>query len=226
MKLADKLKRLPFFYKVFIPFMLSFLIIGASVITFLIVEDQNSGIKETTLLVQGNAAGTPRVLSIAPGKDDASFTSPSFKAAYEFNAIAPHWKESNAADGSREVSIRISDDSRQWSEWVTIEALKPQKNGAPYGDEVFPETPLITSGRYFEYKIELKRNENDSKSPEVKDLSVTYINSQSSKLSRISAKIGSLMMGSTAGAASAVPNVISRETWGSPDPSGTLSGSH
>lgn len=193
-------------------------VIGLGALAAVIQTGKISEIRETTVNVQGDSVNTPETLSIKPDEQSLSYSSPTFKAEYEFNAIAPHWKETNATHENREVFIRISDDKKSWSEWAHIEAMRPQRDDAPKADEVFPESPLITSGKYFEYKVELKRE--GDKSPEIKDLVVTYLNSEQTKANKVSSAIRAFFTPTKANAATSLPGVISRADWGSPDPTG------
>lgn len=193
-------------------------LLAAGIVAAVIHSGQVSEIRETTVNVQSDSVNVPATLSIEPSKQNLSYSSPTFKAKYEFNAIAPHWKETDATHDNREVFIRISDNGKSWSEWAQIEAMRPQRDDAPKADQVFPESPLITSGKYFEYKVELKRE--GDKSPEIKDLSVTYINSNPTKAHKISSAIRTFFAPNKASASTSLPKVISRADWGSPDPTG------
>lgn len=211
-------RHLPTFLKYLIIFIV-FILSSTTTLAFLVQQDsKHSDIKETTLLAQGKSIDTPDIITIAPGKKEMTFKSPTFKADHEFNALAPHWKEKNTSEENREVSVRISSDGKLWSEWIHIHAIPPQKDDAPHSDKVFPETPLIIVGKYFEYKVDLTKNSDQL--PEIRDLSVTYIDSRESKLSQIISTIGTLFKGAEVNAATAAPDIISREAWGNPDPTG------
>lgn len=201
-----------------LPIVIVLLIVAVIGITLAVNRQAKSNdIKSTAISVQGDTANTPDVLSVSPDNKNLDYTSPAFKAAYEFNAIAPNWKESEASETNREVMLRISLDGKEWSEWAHIEAMRPQKDDAPHADRVFPEAPIITLGKYFQYKVEL-RQEGD-KSPKIEDMNVTYIDSRPSAAKKISNAIRSFFL-PNASAANQTPGVISRAAWGSPDPEG------
>lgn len=194
------------------------LIAGVLVLVQAFQKDSVSGgIKNTTISVQGGPVNTPDVLATSSSQKQIKYSSPTFKATYEFNAIAPQWKESNATETSRKVSIRTSIDDRTWSDWMEIHAMRPQKDDAPFDGEVFPEAPLIMIGKFFQYKVELEQQ--GDKPTAVEDMSVTYIDSRTPS-KKVGASIRSLLS-PKAYAVSTKPNVISRAAWGSPDPTGS-----
>lgn len=195
-----------------------FLVAGVLALVQTSQKDTTSGgIKNTTVSVQGESVNTPDVLATTPSQRQIKYSSPTFKAAHEFNAIAPEWKETGATEENRKVSIRASSDGKKWSEWMEIHAMGPQKDDAPDQDKVFPETPLIVVGKYFQYKVELEQE--GDKPTVVEDMSVTYIDSRA-PVKKASAGIGSFIS-PKANATSSKPNIISRAAWGSPDPTGS-----
>lgn len=195
------------------------LVLGmGSAVTISILHEKSNPVKSTDIAVQGNTAKTPDVFTVAPAQKKSDFTSPTFKANFEFNAIAPHWKESNANDNNRTVAIRTSDNGRSWSNWMNIEVMPPQRDNAPHADEVFPEAPIITLGKYFQYKVQLTNSGQDN-APSIRDMNMTYIDSRPTLLEQIKEDLKPLS-GPTASAASGLPHVISRADWGNPDPNG------
>lgn len=177
----------------------------------------NDNIKSTTVAVQGGDTKVPSSFTIDPSQKQMKYTSPTFKAHFEFNAIAPHWKEVNADDASRTVSVHTSTDNTQWSDWTPVEVMRPQRDNAPHADQVFPEAPLITLGIYFQYKVELTKV--GTSVPYINDMSVTYIDSRPTLQQQLRMTLGTLLS-SNVQADSLKPNVISRAAWGSPDPNG------
>jgi len=154
---------------------------------------------------------------LKPQENRTRFSSQTFKAKYQYNAIAPHWKESGASDDNRTVSVRTSLNGLEWSEWAKVEAMRPQKDGAPHSDEVFPEAPIITLGNYFQYRVDLSRP--GSTTPAVRDMTITYIDSRPTTAQKISSALYSFFAPSVT-ASGTVPRIISRADWGSPDPTG------
>jgi hypothetical protein len=158
----------------------------------------------------------PKVIRIAPGQQELSMQSPKFKASFQFDAIAPHWKESGANANNRHFYVRTSKNGKSWSDWMAVETMAPQRDGAPHADEVFPEAPLIGVGRYFQYKLDLSRS---GGTPQMQDLTVSYLDTRPGPVKRIGLGVHKWLFGE-AEAAGAIPNVISRAGWGSPDPTG------
>jgi len=156
-------------------------------------------------------------ITLKGNQQNVTVTSSTYKSEFEFNAIAPHWKEQNGGDKARTVSVRASVNGHKWSDWVAVEVMPPQKDGAPHADELFPEAPIFITGKYFQYKVALSRN--GGKAPVVEDLKVAYFDSRESKVSMLMKAVKSFLS-PVAVAANAQPNVISRAAWGSPDPTG------
>lgn len=213
----DRLRNSSRRLRIFAAVLIFFLIAGIVVARSYVRDKDTGGIKNTTVEVQGDKASTPEVFTVSPAEEELSYSSPTFQAAYEFNAIAPNWKESDTSEDNREVSIRTSKDGKNWSEWAHVEAMRPQKDDAPYADRVFPEAPIITLGKFFQYKVELSQE--GDKSPRIEDMNVTYIDSRPSATRKLSTFIDELFT-SKARASNLSPNVISRSGWGSPDPDG------
>ncbi len=142
------------------------------------------------------------------------------KADFEFNAIAPHWKETNATEENRKLELRISSDEQNWGPWIEVEAVGPLRDDDPHPDRMYTETPLLIGGRYFQYRISLNRESLDDPSPQVFDLKVSQIDSR--KPSRVvrAEKIKGIFKGNKAYAAQQHPRIITRSEWGSPDPYG------
>jgi hypothetical protein len=176
-------------------------------------------IKSVDVPVQGASVNTPALITLKAGETKHEYESPIFKAKFTFNAIAPHWKEAAATDQSRTVSIRTSTDNFHWSDWAVVVAMPPQRDNAPHSDEVFPESPIITLGSYFEYKVALTRT--GVTAPQVSNMTVTYLDSRPSTLQRVSMSLKGFFT-PPATATGQNPNIISRAAWGSPDPNGQL----
>ncbi len=142
------------------------------------------------------------------------------ESGFEFNAVAPHWKETNAGEERRTFSLRISSNKRDWSDWYEIEALKPQRDDAPHSEQMFAETPLFAVGKYIQYKVELNRPSIGAPTPVLSDFRFTYIDSRQPGRGKIRDLLASAVAPPAVAASS--PAVISRAGWGSPDPTGKL----
>ena len=174
-------------------------------------------IKSDSIPVQGTSVNAPAIITLKPLENRTRFSSQTFKAKYQYNAIAPHWKESGASDDNRTVSVRTSQNGLSWGEWAKVEAMRPQKDGAPHSDEVFPEAPIITLGNYFQYRVDLSRP--GTTAPAVRDMTITYIDSRPTTAQKITSALHSFLAPSVT-ASGTVPRIISRAEWGSPDPTG------
>jgi hypothetical protein len=167
--------------------------------------------------------GVPARVSLDAQQLSATYISPVYKTDYEFNAIAPHWKESNSTDDSRVVEMRVSDNGEKWSGWLEIEASGPLRDNDPHPERTFTENPLFIDGQHMQYRISLSRSSLSDPAPEVADLKITYIDSRSrssgfvEKLSKIKSRIAPRALAGDHG-----PPIISRAAWGSPDPYGGL----
>lgn len=179
------------------------------------MSDTGSGIKSATIDVQRGK--TPSVFSLG-NKRNFTYSSPVIKSKFEFDAIAPHWKEQKASDSNRTVSVRTSADGHDWSGWMKLEVMRPQKDNAPHEDEVFPETPLISVGNYFQYKVNLTATSPDN-APSIRNMNITYIDSRPTLQQQVKDVLRHAFS-TNAGATSAMPRVISRSGWGNPDPTG------
>lgn len=182
------------------------------------------GIKSDELSVMGRG-GAPSKITLAPQEREKVYTSPAYKTAYEFNAVAPHWKESDAPEGSRTVEIRTSENGRDWSGWLEIEAAGPLRENDPHPDRIFTENPVFISGKHFQYKVSLERSDSSVAAPIISDLKVTYMDSRSNtgqaslgqKLARLKSRVTPQAFAADQGS-----SIISRAAWGSPDPQGTM----
>jgi len=120
---------------------------------FLFLSNNTYAIKRTDAVVQGDSVNVSSKFTIAGYEKDKIFESPVFTSDYEFNAIAPHWKEKLGAGASRTVYVRTSKDNTNWTDWMDIEVDGPAKDNDPHKDEVFPETPIFIEGSYYQYKV-------------------------------------------------------------------------
>ncbi|MEX0668718.1 MAG: N-acetylmuramoyl-L-alanine amidase [Candidatus Saccharimonadales bacterium] len=164
----------------------------------------------------------PSTLQLAGGETSRMFTSDTFKTDFEFNSIAPIWEEENYTD-SRVVYLRISSNGRDWSQWLEIDAEGPLRDDDPNVGKVFPETPILTTGQYFQYRVLLWEDQVTKQSPVITDFRINYADSRSSQLQRIASGLAdtfSSVFGGGVFAADQGPNIISRAGWGSPDPHG------
>ncbi len=144
------------------------------------------------------------------------------KTDFQFNAIAPHWKETNVSEGNRKLELRTSLDNKTWSAWIGIEAVGPLRDDDPHPERMFAETPLLIDGQYFQYRITLDRDSLQDVSPEIYDLKINHIDSRKPKIMVVKEKIKDLFGNDEAYAAQQHPRVINRSEWGSPDPNGDL----
>jgi hypothetical protein len=177
-------------------------------------------IKSANLLIKDYKGA--KVFALRQGQQHTKYVSQTYRTNFQFDAIVPHWQESNADDQNRTVSIRVSEDSRHWSSWTPIEVMAPQQD-APYdtryGGQIFPEAPIITIGSYFQYKVDLTRT--NSQSPTIRNLTVSYIDSRTPPIQKMLSGIASWFRPTKVAAESSTPNVISRAQWGSPNPTGS-----
>lgn len=148
--------------------------------------------------------------------------SKAIEADFQFNAIAPHWKENNASEESRKLEIRTSMDNEAWGPWFEVEAVGPLRDDDPHPDRQYAETPLFADGQYFQYKITLERDSTKVPSPELYDLKINHIDSRKPKSVVILEKVKNFFGGKKAYASQNHPRIITRSQWGSPDPGGLL----
>lgn len=202
----------------------SVILFGAGIFTLLNSAERlfptEPGVKSKDVQVIGNSVGQGATL----GEEEKRkvIQSKPIKADFQFNAIAPHWKEADATDENRTFEIRASLDKEEWSPWLEIEATGPLRDNDPHPDRKYAETPLMVDGKYFQYRITLSRQSLNSPTPKIYDLKINHIDSR--KPSHIVAmeKVKGFFAGNRASAAQGHPNIISRSQWGSPDPSGKL----
>lgn len=206
---------------------LAFTVLVASAIVLAIPSSPDSphltGIKSQEVSTMGQG-DVPAAITLSPNETKKEYVSPVFDTDYEFNAIAPHWKEVNAEEESRTVEIRTSTDGREWSGWLEVEAVGPLRDNDPHPDRTFTENPLFITGRHFQYRLSLSRADLASPPPEISDLKVAYIDSRGSSAQRFVKKLATIKSRFTpsAMAADQGPQIISRAEWGSPDPHGGL----
>lgn len=161
-------------------------------------------------------------VSLGRAEKNKAIESKPIKADFQFNAIAPHWKEANATEENRTVAIRTSLDNQNWGPWLEIEAVGPLRDDDPHPDRMFAETPMFIDGRYFQYKITLNRDSLDQPAPEIYDMKINHIDSRKPALVSMAEKVRGLFKSDKAQAAQNHPRIITRSQWGSPDPNGTL----
>jgi hypothetical protein len=171
--------------------------------------------EEQTLLGQ---AGKPTTLTLGEGDTEKVWESPAFKAKYRFNAIAPQWEEElgSAQTKNRQVYLRTSQDGKTWSEWLDIGEVGPLRDDDPQPRTMLPEFPLLAEGKFFQYRVVLKRDKLADPAPEISGLKVTYIDSHTPPLTALLNKLRP----EVTTRARQEPVVISRAQWGSPDPYG------
>lgn len=146
----------------------------------------------------------------------AQITSKPIESKFTFNAIAPNWEQRGGSyKEDIDVFIRTSVTGNSWSDWIKIEATTQQKDSTARSSHIYPEVPIIIAGNYFQYKVVIHDNEKSRNKPEISKLKIEYINSEDD---RLLTKIKNLIK--PAEAASHGKAVISRRSWGSPDPYG------
>ncbi|MBW3537881.1 N-acetylmuramoyl-L-alanine amidase [Candidatus Parcubacteria bacterium] len=166
------------------------------------------------------ANGEPSVVALEPGETSTTYDSPVRQTDFQFNAIAPQWRQSDAAAEASRVFLRTSVDAKTWTDWMEVEGSRPLRDDAPSPDTMFAETPLMIQGRFFQYRVALSRQDPAQPAPEVSDLKVTYIDSRQNLAQKLMGALTSFLAPDTRAAAQG-PAVVSRAGWGSPDPDGT-----
>lgn len=188
------------------------------------VQDPNvvrtPGVKSKDLSVI--SAEKDQRLTLGQGEKEKVIESKPIKADFQFNAVAPHWKEDHVEAEGRKVELRTSINNKDWSPWLEIEAVGPLRDNDPRPERMFSETPLLSDGKYFQYRVSLSRDSVTAPSPEIYDMKVSQIDSRQSKISALKEKVGKILGGPTAYAAQQHPRIITRSEWGSPDPYGNL----
>lgn len=184
---------------------------------YFVVSTLQWKMKNATQDVTSNLGGG-EVISLKNNETETTFESSTFESTFEFNAIAPKWREKNTTHDNTKVAIRTSDDSKNWTEWMEVEAVPPQKDGTP-SDERFVETPIFITGKYFQVKSTLTRDDPSQPSPEVYDIDVNYLDSREPEIRKAAGKVGAIF--TKHAKASQNLSIISRQEWGNPDPHGT-----
>ncbi len=194
--------------------------LAAAAFIFLLIIALHPVIKASLAVgIQRRERSGGETLTLPPGQAKKTFESPAYLAEMPFNAIAPHWKEENAPEGSRKFYIRVSDDGKQWGRWIEVEVAGPIRDDDPNPNELFPEVPILAEGRYFQYRLDLNRGKNGDPAPKIKDLKITYISSKTPKLRSV---LDDLKQTFSALAQGEGPTIVDRAGWGSPDPYGNL----
>lgn len=175
--------------------------------------------KETQVI----GAAPDQAITLGSTEKNKTVESQPIKAEFQFNALAPHWKETNATDSGRKFEMRTSMNEKDWGPWLEIEAVGALREDEPHPDRVFAENPILADGQYFQYRISLNRNTLQEPSPQIYDLKVSSIDSRTPvKKVGIIEKIKNSFRSDKAYAAQQHPRVITRSEWGSPDPYGNL----
>ncbi len=175
-------------------------------------------IKSETQEVLG-VSNTPDELKLQSNQLSDTYTSPVFKADFEFNAIAPHWEENLAEGEHRHIEVRVAKNRRNWTDWMELEVVGGLRDDDPSLGRAFPEAPLFIEGRYFQYRITLSRQFLTQASPRVRDLHINYIDSRKSLPQRIASMFKDITPEVSANESGDL-DIISRADWGSPDPYG------
>ena len=172
--------------------------------------------EEQTLSDQSDKIAT---LTLGEGDTERVWESSTFRAKYRFNAIAPQWEEEDLGSGqtkNRQVYLRTSPDGKTWSEWLDVGEVGPLRDDDPQPRTMLPEFPLLVDGKFFQYRVVLKRDKLSDPAPKISELKVTYIDSHTPLLTALLNKLRPEVTTS----ARQEPVVISRAKWGNPDPYG------
>lgn len=168
-----------------------------------------------TVLGTGN---NPEILRLEQKTQLRTYVSEELKTDFKFNAVAPHWHVEFGNEENIKVEIRVSENGRDWSDWLEIKAEGPLRDDLPFTGHVYPETPIFITGQHAQHRITLRRGANTGKSPVVSDLKLNYINSEASLTRKLAARFGVFL--AKVSAAEQGPSIITRSGWGSPDPHG------
>jgi len=144
---------------------------------------------EQTLLDRSAKTTT---LTLGEGDTEKVWESPTFKAKYLFNAIAPQWEEEELGSGqtkNRQVYLRTSRDGKTWSEWMDVGEVGPLRDDDPQPRTMLPEFPLLAEGKFFQYRVVLKRDKLSDPAPKISGLKVTYIDSHTPLLTALLDKL-------------------------------------
>lgn len=160
----------------------------------------------------------PLSLTLGTGETEKVFDSIIYKARFYFNSIAPQWEETNVDSNNRKVFLRTSVDGNNWTAWAEIDAVGRFRDDDPNPQTVLPEFPLIAEGRYFQYRITLRRTSASSAAPVISNLKVNLIDSRTPELLAFIDKIHPSLSTS----AGQGPRIVTRAQWRSPDPYGRL----
>ena len=183
-------------------------------------NEQSYGIKSATKQLL-NDSSAPDLIALEDGDTEGTYTSPQYKADFEFNALAPRWKETNLEpddDGHRHVEVRISSDGAGWTEWMDLEVGRHSHDNKGSSREIVPEVPLMLEGQYFQLRISLHRDTPTDESPQISDVEVNYIDSRNASNVEPLSDTQDNQISSFSGDAGL--DIISRSEWGSPDPYG------
>ncbi len=154
----------------------------------------------------------PKSISIQEPKKESHYESPKLETDFEFNAIAPQWKQKSLAHSHESVlQVQVSEDGDEWSPWLDIYALETSDSHKSKSTLAYPEVPVMIKGNFVKYKVDLYASKQDN--PEITDIEINYLNTEESD------KV-SLFDLPSANAAPLGEKIISRKGWGSPDPYG------
>jgi hypothetical protein len=179
-------------------------------------------VKSDTIKGFGENGGSAKV-AIKEGNTRRAVTSPIIETKFEFNAVAPYWKESIPENTSREFSIRISDNGKDWGSWIRLNTEGAIRDDEPRPGYTYVESPIFTEGRFVQYRVELRKEGVSVTTPTVSDINLAYIDSREPRSAQVAKKfktVASTLFNTKASAATQSPRIISRAEWGSPDPYG------
>lgn len=171
------------------------------------------------ILAQAASSGTTWALSLAgPGQRGLSlrndttwgmFNSPVYQADFPFNAVALAWEAQTPPGSKILLEVRASPDGQEWSEWFEAEPA----DGYAALDGEYRSQLIVARGRFLQYSATLYAADPEL-SPSLREVTITYIDSSQGPSTPQPGTVGTL----SRGAALAMPAVISRSGWGSPQP--------
>ncbi len=113
------------------------------------------------------------LIRIPEGQNIFSFVSEVSESDFDFTMIGA--KMASRIDGSTSVdmSVRVSDDAKEWGEWIEMEMEKDKDDEIKY----VSENPLLLDGtaRYAQYKLILN-SDISGMTPEIYNIELIYLN--------------------------------------------------
>ncbi len=138
------------------------------------------------------------------------YTSPVIKSSITFTDVGIHWKNISQT-ANPEVQVRYSSDGKTWSDW--IETHPEELFGEPTsgtGKEIFSNLVYTKKSNYLQYQFRL----DDSKKVKVKDIKVTFLNSEDGEKVEQKTSLWDFFFGNATAEPNLPSNVVSRADWG------------